>query len=97
MYSSRHISTHIVRYNQFNFTEGVDDALNGKLVLTNSGYYDYFFYEQVSGTNLDPSLALNLVEQGKMRLYNSNDTLTVSEHGISSTNIIYNQWLNYFH
>jgi hypothetical protein len=32
-----------------------------------------------------------------MRLYNSNDTLTVSEHPISSTNIIYNQWLNYFH
>ena len=85
------ISTHVSRYNQFNFTEGVDDALNGKLVLTNSGYYDYFFYEQVSGTNLDPALALNLVEQGKMRLYNSNDTLTVSEHDISSTNIIYNQ------
>ena len=78
------------RYNQFNFTEGVDDALNGKLILTNSGYYDYFIYEQLSATNLDPSLA-SLVEQGKMRLFDANDNLSVSQHTISGTNIIYNQ------
>ncbi len=84
------ISPSAVRYNQFDFTEGIDDALNGKLVLTNSGYYDYFIYEQVSATNLDPENA-ELVEQGKMRLYDSNDTLSVSQHTISGTNIIYNQ------
>lgn len=62
------------RYNEFSFTEGVDDALIGKLTLGAGGQYEYFVYEQASSTNLDPTLTGALVEKGFMVLDRGNTT-----------------------
>lgn len=70
-------STNPVRWNTFSITEGVDDRINGSVILGNPGYYQYSVYGQASSTNLDPTLADSLLEIGKMRLDNGiNDTFT---------------------
>ena len=79
------------RYNKFNFTEGVNDALNGSLVLGESGFYSYTVYEQNSATNLEPSLATGIVERGKMKLMDSANAPDFTQHTVSpATNIVYN-------
>ena len=84
-------STNKKRYDQFTFVEGVDDAVNGKLILGKGGYYTYEVYEQASSTNLDPALASGLVEQGKMKLLDSTETPNFTQHTVTpSTNIVYN-------
>jgi len=63
------ISTNKLRYNEFVFIENVtEDLLNGTFSLTLSGFYKYNVYEQVSTTNLDPALALNLIDKGKLNV-----------------------------
>lgn len=63
------ISTNKLRYNEFEFIENVtEDLLNGTFSLTLSGFYKYNVYEQVSSTNLDPLLALNLIDKGKLNV-----------------------------
>jgi len=85
-------STQKQRFNLFSFTEGVNDALNGSLILSGSGYYDYYIYEQDNSTNLDPANATGLVEQGKMRLFDSADNPDYTSYTPTSTqqNYIYN-------
>ena len=84
-------STNIERYNKFTFVEGVDDALNGKLILGKGGFYTYKAYEQTSSSNLDPSLSTKMVEQGKMKLMDSADSPNFDQHAVSpTTNIVYN-------
>ncbi len=84
-------STNKKRYDEFSFVEGVDDALNGKLILGKGGYYTYKVYEQASSTNLDPDLASNLVEEGKMKLLDSTETPDFTQHAvIPTTNVVYN-------
>ena len=84
-------STNIERYNKFTFVEGVDDALNGKLILGKGGFYTYKAYEQTSSSNLDPSLSTKMVEQGKMKLMDSADAPNFDQHAVSpTTNIVYN-------
>ncbi len=84
------ISTNKPRYNEFNFIEGVNDALNGSLILGQGGYYTYEIYEQTSATNLDPT-GLNKVEQGKMKLLDSTETPDFTSYTTStSTNVVYN-------
>jgi len=79
------------RFNKFTFTEGTDVPLLGELILGESGYYNYFIYEQTSATNLDPSSATNLVEQGKMRLFDVSDNPDFTEFiPTRVTNIVYN-------
>ena len=60
-------STETERYNLFSITEGVDDQVNGSVILGDSGFYTYTVYEQSSSSNLDPS-GLSIVETGKMKL-----------------------------
>tara|TARA_R110000744_G_scaffold374319_1_gene487039 strand:+ start:116 stop:508 length:393 start_codon:yes stop_codon:yes gene_type:complete len=77
-----------VRFNLFNITEGVNDPLNGSLVLGLQGRYHFYIYEQSSTTNLDPT-GLDIVERGIMTLkgdqaspyrsYESNITYKVYE------------------
>ena len=85
-------STQKQRFNLFSFTEGVNDALNGSLILSGSGYYDYYIYEQDNATNLDPANATGLVEQGKMRLFDSADNPDYTSYTPTGTqqNYIYN-------
>ena len=84
-------STNIERYNKFSFVEGVDDALNGKLILGKSGFYTYKAYEQTSSTNLDPELSTKMVEQGIIKLMDSATSPNFTQHTVSpTTNIVYN-------
>jgi hypothetical protein len=63
------ISTNKLRYNEFDFIENVtENLLNGTFSLTLSGFYKYNVYEQASTTNLDPLLALNLIDKGKLNV-----------------------------
>lgn len=55
------------RTNQFNINT---DALFG---LKPPGEWHYTAYEQVSAVNVNPVLALGIVEYGKMRLYRENE------------------------
>ena len=71
------------RYNTFTFTEGANDAVNGSLLLGAGGQYEYFVYEQVTGSvNLDPT-GLTLVESGLMELDRGNTTYV--QHTITET------------
>ena len=63
------ISTNKLRYNEFDFIENVtENLLNGTFTLTLSGFYKYNVYEQASATNLNPLLALNLIDKGKLNV-----------------------------
>ena len=66
------ISTNKLRYNEFEFIENVtENLLMGTFSLTLSGFYKYNVYEQASTTNLDPLLALNLIDKGKLNKFKS--------------------------
>lgn len=61
------ISTNKVRYNEFLITENTTELpLIGQINLIQAGFYKYKIYEQASSTNLNPLLALNLIENGKL-------------------------------
>lgn len=63
------ISTNKLRYNEFDFIENVtENLLNGTFSLELSGFYKYNVYEQTSAVNLDPLLALNLIDKGKLNV-----------------------------
>jgi hypothetical protein len=72
------------RFNQFTITEGVNDQLNGSVLLGPVGTYHYFVYAQTSTTNLDADLANELVERGEMRLVNA-ETSAYVENDITVT------------
>jgi hypothetical protein len=60
------ISSNKLRSNIFDFTENsVENLLSGVFNL-DVGDYKYNVYEQTSTTNLTPSLALNLIDLGKL-------------------------------
>ena len=71
------------RYNEFVFTEGTNLPLVGELILGAGGQYEYFVYEQISTTNLDPTLSTGLVESGLMDL--ERGSTTYAEHTIDQT------------
>ena len=85
------ISPNPVRYNEFNFIENSnEDLLNGTFELELTGFYTYNVYEQTSTTNLDPTLATNKIETGKLEVpdntaeltrYNGNQTQTIVFNG----------------
>ena len=85
------VSTNKPRYNEFNFQEGlINDPTNGNLILGSAGFYNYKVYEQSSSSNLDPT-GLNEVEQGKMKLIDSNYQPSFNQHTVSpTTNVVYN-------
>jgi len=63
------ISENKLRYNEFEFIENTtEDLLNGTFSLELSGFYKYNVYEQASTTNLNPLLALNLIDKGKLNV-----------------------------
>lgn len=85
------ISANPVRYNEFNLIENTtEDLLNGTFELELTGFYTYNVYEQTSTTSLDPTLATNKIETGKLEVpdntaeltqYNGNQTQTVVFNG----------------
>jgi hypothetical protein len=84
------ISTNKIRYNEFNFIENAtEDLLNGTFELGLSGFYTYNVYEQTSSTNLDPLLATNKIETGKLNLVDSISEIT-QYNGNQTETIVYN-------
>lgn len=85
------VSPNPVRFNEFNLIENAtENLLNGTFELQLTGFYTYNIYEQISTTNLDPLLATNLVETGKLEVpdnsseltqYNGNQTQTIVFNG----------------
>lgn len=62
------ISTNKLRYNEFIITETVTEfPLLGQINLIAEGFYKYNVYEQASASNLNPLLALNLIDKGKLK------------------------------
>lgn len=83
------ISTNKLRYNEFDFIENVtEDLLNGTFSLELSGFYKYNVYEQSSTTNLNPLLALNLIDKGKLNVVSQMSTYPVYT-GNENNTIIY--------
>jgi hypothetical protein len=54
-------SAYVERYNKFPITEGTTVTLD-------AGEYEYKIYAQTSPTNLNPALAIELVEQGIVKV-----------------------------
>jgi len=67
------------RANIFTIEEGVNNPTLGQLILGNVGFYSYTVYAQASATNLDPALADEEVESGKMKLVDDENSQYV-EH-----------------
>jgi len=61
------VSVYKSRYNEFNI------VANTYFANINSGEYTYEVYEQISTSNLDPTLSTGLLEKGQMSLKNSTD------------------------
>ena len=84
------ISPNPVRYNEFNLIENAtEDLLNGTFELELSGFYTYNIYEQTSTTNLDPTLATNLIENGKLNVVDNLPTIT-QYNGNQTQTIVFN-------
>jgi hypothetical protein len=84
------ISPNKLRFNEFNLIENVtEDLLNGTFELELSGFYTYNIYEQTSSTNLDPLLATNLIDNGKLNVVDSLATIT-QYSGNQTETIVYN-------
>jgi hypothetical protein len=84
------ISTNKIRFNEFNFIENAtEDLLNGTFELGLSGFYTYNVYEQTSTTNLDPLLATNKIETGKLNLVDNVSDIT-QYSGNQIETIVYN-------
>jgi len=66
LFISEDLSNNKQRYNLFNITEGVDDVMNGSVVLGDTGFYKYKIYE--SETETLEVEGLNVVEIGKVKL-----------------------------
>jgi hypothetical protein len=83
------ISANKLRYNEFDFRENVtEDLLNGTFSLELSGFYKYNVYEQVSAVNLNPLLALNLIDKGKLNVVSQMSTYPVYT-GNQNNTIVY--------
>jgi hypothetical protein len=61
------LSAYKDRFNAFNI------ATNSHFANYDSGEYTYAIYEQTSSSNLDPTLATNLLELGQMSLKNATE------------------------
>jgi hypothetical protein len=84
------ISNNKLRFNEFNFIENeTEDLLNGTFELGLSGFYAYNVYEQTSSTNLDPLLATNKIEIGKLNLVDNISEIT-QYSGNQTETIVYN-------
>ena len=57
------ISLATERYDEFDIIDGVD------VNFDYDGYYTYRIYQQISSTNLDPTLSDGIVEEGRAHVY----------------------------
>lgn len=70
-----------VRASRFTITEGINDPVNGSLILGTPGVYELNIYEQASTTNLNPVNSTGLVVTTQARI-NGAETITYIERDI---------------
>jgi hypothetical protein len=75
------VSQYKDRFDQFSI------VVNTHFANSDSGQWDYYIYEQTSTSNLDPSLATSMLEQGIMDL-NESTSFTYTSHKPSNTFIV---------
>lgn len=73
------LSTDTTRYDQFTITESSVEVLTSGTVTLTAGDWWYKIYEQASATNLGPEGATTLLEEGIIRVLDTNDTYIFSE------------------
>ncbi len=78
------------RSNLFNI-EVINTGIGAnKIILGNVGQYGYIIYQQTSTTNLDPDLAEGVVERGRMRLVDDEESIYI-EHEIEIEYVAHEQ------
>jgi hypothetical protein len=78
------------RYNAFHITEKTSpDTTNGEISLPLAGDYHYAVYQQSSGTNLDPTLVLGLLETGKLTVVSNGSDTPERYEPAPGTNVVY--------
>jgi hypothetical protein len=83
-------SLHTDRYNRFTITEKLNPTLTqSEVYLPLNGFYHYEIYEQTSPTNLDYTLAVGIVETGKVKVIGTESSTTAYDNQ-TKINIIYN-------
>lgn len=75
------LSSYKNRYNEFEI------VVNTYFSNAKIGEYTYTIYEQTSTTNLDPSLASNVLEVGQMSLKNSSDFNFTTRNSTNTYNV----------
>jgi hypothetical protein len=58
------VSSATTRYNKLVLIESTSENLTGSTITLPVGEYIYKVYEQISSTNLDPTISTSLLEQG---------------------------------
>lgn len=72
-------SSYPTRYNRFTITEGTNSPLNGQIVCTTAGQYNYRIWEQTSSSNLDPANTTTLLEEGIIEVIGSSQTIATHQ------------------
>ncbi|HRG02424.1 MAG TPA: hypothetical protein PKZ75_15010 [Bacteroidia bacterium] len=86
---SQDISINKLRANEFDLIENTtENLLNGIFSLPLNGSYTYKVYEQSSSTNLDPLLALNEIDNGKLLVVDTENEIT-QYTGNQTTAVVY--------
>lgn len=84
------VGTNKERCNEFDFIENsTEDLLNGTFSLELAGQYTYKVYEQTSSTNLDPESAINEIDNGILKVVDT-QTTNLQYSGASTQSIVYN-------
>jgi hypothetical protein len=78
--NSSDLSSYKTRFNKFNITT------SNYFASSTNGEWSYIIYEQVSTSNLNPSLAVGIVEKGQLTL---NDSSQFSFNTYTSVNNTY--------
>ena len=70
------------RYNKFLITEttGTVNLTSGIVSLAETGFYEYTIYEQTSSSNLNPSLADNILEIGMVKVLSTQPVYTAYDN-----------------
>ena len=69
---------------------GVNDPTHGKIILSQTGFYNYRVFAQYSNANLDPANANVLVEVGKCKVLPASYTAPTAYNGQDKSIVVYN-------
>ena len=82
------IATDVERFTKINIGTNVDDAVNGSILIEETGFFEYRVWGQNSTTNLDPedAVVVGMVERGVMRI---GEAFTNTEYSNDDNDVMY--------